>query len=83
MTTYHRDELRPDDLRKNRTFMHFWDAINEGRAEAGLPEALFFSVRMAWDAAMLPTQAEKDLALREEQNREFFNVDADGYEDKF
>jgi hypothetical protein len=36
--------------RDNTTFMHFWDAINEGRAAAGQAEALYGNVRRAVEA---------------------------------
>ena len=57
------------DLRKNTTFMHFWDAINEGRAERGMPEALYANVRDMWQQAMQPTQVERANDVR--RNRRY------------
>ena len=56
MTTARR--LKYADLRTDPAYMVFWDAINEGRAKTGLPEALYANVREMWEAAMEPTRAE-------------------------
>lgn len=48
--------------RNDPVYMHFWDAINEGRAAAGLPEALYANVRELWDRAMKPTTIEVERA---------------------
>lgn len=51
-------KTRNADLRRDPAYMVFWDAINEGRAALGLPEALYFGVRQAWEQAMIPSRAE-------------------------
>jgi hypothetical protein len=48
--------------RDNTTFMHFWDAINEGRAAAGQAEALYGNVVALWKLALQPTSAEVERA---------------------
>jgi hypothetical protein len=50
------------DLRRLPAYMAFWDAINEGRAEQGLPEALYANVRALWEQALVPTATEVEVA---------------------
>lgn len=45
--------------------MRFWRAINEARALAGKPEALFGNVHNLWQAAMEPTLTEVEVAVQQ------------------
>jgi hypothetical protein len=44
--------------------MRFWHAVNDGRRERGLPEALFANVRALFDQAMQPTEVEVEMSAK-------------------